>query len=75
MLITENKSFQLDKTADCAAICFANGGKIGIAHIGWRDCAFLDRENVGEFNSSNPEIFIGPFMHSFEIQKIFVLIQ
>ncbi len=72
-LITENKSFQLGiKTADCAAICFANGGKIGIAHIGWRGlCLSLIEKMLGEFNSSNPEIFIGPFMHSFEIQKDF----
>ena len=72
-LMTKNKNFLLGiKTADCAAICFTDGEKIGIAHIGWRGlCLSLIEKMLAEFISSKLNIFIGPFNHSFEIKKDF----
>lgn len=72
-LITKNKSFHLGiKTADCAAICFTDGEKIGIAHIGWRGLCFsLIEKMLEKFNQKNLRVFIGPFYHSFEIKKDF----
>jgi copper oxidase (laccase) domain-containing protein len=56
------------RTADCAAICFQDSEKIGIAHVGWRGlCAGLIQKMLKEFN--NPEIVVGPCIEEFEIQK------
>ena len=72
-LITRNKNIKLGiKTADCAPVCFSDGEKIGIAHIGWRGlCLSLIEKMVSNFNIENLEVFVGPCMHSFEIQRDF----
>ncbi len=72
-LITRNKNFSLGiRTADCAPICFSDGEKIGIAHIGWRGlCLGLIEKMLKEFDSTDLQIFVGPFMYSFEIKKDF----
>ncbi len=72
-LITKNKKVLLGiKTADCAPICFSDGEKIGIAHIGWRGlCLSLIEKMLKEFYSKDLSIFVGPFNHSFEIKKDF----
>jgi copper oxidase (laccase) domain-containing protein len=71
-LITKDKFFLGIRTADCAPVCFDDGGKIGIAHIGWRGlCLGLIEKMLKEFNQENLHIFVGPFMYSFEIKKDF----
>ena len=72
-LITKNKTLSLGiKTADCAIICFTDNEKIGIAHIGWRGlCLSLTEKILAKFNRANLQVFVGPFMHSFEIKKDF----
>jgi|ERR1035437_2752065 copper oxidase (laccase) domain-containing protein len=72
-LITKDKKFSLGiRTADCAAVCFSDGEKIGIAHIGWRGlCLGLIEKMLKEFNQENLHVFVGPFVHSFEIKKDF----
>lgn len=72
-LITESREFSLGiKTADCASICFSDGKKIGIAHIGWRGlCLGLIEKMLTHFDTANLSIYVAPFLHSFEIQKDF----
>jgi len=72
-LITGNKSFVLGiKTADCAPICFSDGEMIGIAHVGWRGlCLSLVEKMTAKFKVKKLHIFVGPFIHSFEIKKDF----
>lgn len=72
-LITKNKTLSLGvKTADCAIICFTDGEKIGIAHVGWRGlCLSLTEKMLARFNRENLHVFVGPFIHSFEIKKDF----
>jgi copper oxidase (laccase) domain-containing protein len=58
------------RTADCAAVCFCDRRKIGIAHAGWRGAAAgILGKMATEFR--NPEIFVAPFLPRFEIQKDF----
>lgn len=70
-LITSNKKFKFGvKTADCASVCIGDGQKIGIIHIGWRGlCNGLYEKVTDLFDKNNLEIYVGPFLHSFEIQK------
>ncbi len=70
-VVTKNKTFSLGiKTADCAIVCFADDEKIGIAHVGWRGlCLSLTEEMLNKFSHENLRVFVGPFMHSFEIKK------
>src|SRR3989339_1770407 len=70
-LVTSSKGFKLGiKTADCASICIGDGKKISIIHIGWRGlCSGLYEKVIGLFKSENLEIYVGPFLHSFQIQK------
>lgn len=70
-LITANRSLSLGiKTADCAPICFSDGTTIGIAHIGWRGlCAGLVEKMLERFNADQLSMYVGPFLHSFEIQR------
>ena len=70
-LITSNKEFKLGvKTADCVSICIGDSDMIGIIHIGWRGlCNGLYEKTILSFNRKNLEIFVGPFLHSFQIQK------
>lgn len=72
-LITGNHDFRLGiTTADCAPICFGDRERIGIAHVGWRGlCLGLTEKMLLNFEASNLKIFVGPFLHSFEIQKDF----
>lgn len=72
-LVTENHDLSLGiRTADCAPICFSDGKKIGIAHIGWRGlCLGLIEKMLVQFDSRPLSIYVGPFLHSFEIQKDF----
>ena len=70
-LITESGAFPLGiKTADCAPICFTDGKKIGIAHIGWRGlCDGLVEKMLGNFDAKMLSVYVAPFLHSFEIKK------
>jgi hypothetical protein len=70
-LITSNKNFKLGvKTADCASVCVGDGQKIGIIHVGWRGlCNGLYEKVTNLFDKNNLEIYVGPFLHSFQIQK------
>jgi copper oxidase (laccase) domain-containing protein len=72
-LVTANRAFSLGmRTADCAAICFGDGEKIGVAHAGWRGlCLGMVEKMLGHFSSSTVTIYVAPFLHSFEIQKDF----
>jgi polyphenol oxidase len=72
-LITRNRRFSLGiKTADCAPICFSDGNKIGIAHVGWRGlCLGLIEKMLTNFDATNLSLYVAPFLHSFEIQKDF----
>ena len=72
-LITENRALTLGiTTADCAPVCFSDGTRIGIAHIGWRGlCLGLAEKMFAQFDTQNLSVYVGPFLHSFEIQKDF----
>lgn len=72
-LLTENHEISLGiKTADCAPICFADGGAIGIAHVGWRGlCLGLVEKMLTRFDIATLSVYVAPFLHSFEIQKDF----
>lgn len=72
-LITSNKNFSLGiKTADCVPVSLTDGEKIGIAHIGWRGlCSDLYEKVSSLFKIENLEVHVGPFLHSFIIQKDF----
>ncbi len=70
-MITENPQLILGiATADCAPVAFweKNGRRWGIAHLGWRGLvAGLGQKMLSNFQA--PQIFIGPFLERFEIQK------
>ena len=70
-VITSHKNFSLGiRTADCAPICFSDGAKIGIAHVGWRGlCLNLIEKMLTEFNTTQLEVYVGPRLNCFEIQK------
>jgi len=70
-LVTQNRELSLAiKTADCAPICFGDGRKIGIAHVGWRGlCLQLIEKMLIEFDSKKLEVYVGPRLDIFEIQK------
>lgn len=70
-LITLKRGISLGiTTADCVAVCFGNDTKIAIAHIGWRGlCLGLIEKMLGEFDTNALEVFVGPHLHVFEIQK------
>lgn len=72
-LFTKNKNFKLGiKTADCATVCYGDGEVIGIAHIGWPGlCTDLNYKMLKKFGEDHLSIFIGPFIHRFEIKKDF----
>ena len=60
------------RTRDCAPICFGDGKRIGIAHIGWQGFSMgLVEKTLQYFNPETLVVYVGPFMHSFEIQKDF----
>jgi len=70
-VFTKNINFKLGiKTADCAPVCYGDGATIGIAHLGWRGLyTNLNSDMIKNFNISNLSIYIGPFIHKFEIKK------
>lgn len=72
-LITKNRELILGiRTADCAPICFGDGEKIAIIHVGWRGlCAEIIEKMLSHFDVSSLEVYVGPFLHIFEIKKDF----
>ena len=68
-----NKGFLIGmRTRDCAPVCFSDGEKIAIAHIGWQGFSMgLLEKTLAYFDPENVIIYVGPFMHSFEIKKDF----
>lgn len=72
-LITDNRNLTLGiKTADCAPICLSDEERIGIAHIGWRGlCLGLVENMLTYFNAEDLQVYVGPFLNSFEVQKDF----
>ncbi len=58
------------KTADCTAITFIDKKYYWIIHAGWRWWINWIIEKMLE-RFDNPEIFVAPFLKSFEIQKDF----
>ncbi len=71
--VTTNKDITLAiRTRDCAPICFSDGKKIGIAHVGWQGYALgLTEKTLGYFDLENLVVYVGPFLNSFEIKKDF----
>ncbi|MCX6713334.1 MAG: polyphenol oxidase family protein [Candidatus Vogelbacteria bacterium] len=71
-LVTENKELTLGiRTADCAPVCMSDGEKIAIVHVGWRGlCGSIIEEALKNFEVT-PSVYVGPFLHSFDIQKDF----
>lgn len=69
--ITENHNLSLGiRTADCAAICLSDGKKVGIAHVGWRGlCLGFIEKVITHFDTSALDVYVAPFLHSFEIQR------
>lgn len=59
------------RTADCAPICLWDNEKFGIVHAGWRGTINGAVENLlSQFElSSNLNVWIGPILPRFEIQK------
>ena len=58
------------KTADCSAIVFYDEKNYWIIHAGWRWWVnWIIEKMLKKFD--NPEIFVAPFLKSFEIQKDF----
>ena len=72
-LITDKRNLTLGiKTADCAPICFSDKERIGIAHIGWRGlCLGLIEKVLTNFNTEDLQMYVGPFLNSFEVQRDF----
>jgi YfiH family protein len=72
-LISNNLSLTLGiATADCAPVCFFDGKRMGIAHVGWRGfCDGMIEKMLSYFDTKDLEVYVGPFLHSFEIKKDF----
>lgn len=72
-LVSDNLSLTLGiATADCAPVCFFDGKRMGIAHVGWRGfCEGMIEKMLAYFDANNLEIYVGPFMHNFEVKKDF----
>ena len=58
------------RTADCSAIVFYDEKNYWVIHAGWRGWVNWIIEKMLE-KFENPEIFVAPFLKSFEIQKDF----
>ena len=72
-VFTENKDMVLGiGTRDCAPICMTDGDRIGIVHVGWKGLVngIFDKM-ASNFNGMNLIVYVGPFLHSFEIQRDF----
>lgn len=72
-LMTENRNLLLGiRTADCAPVCLSDGKMTGIAHVGWRGlCSGLVEKMLGQFDRATLDVYVAPFLHSFEIQRDF----
>jgi copper oxidase (laccase) domain-containing protein len=72
-LLTEDRSISLGiRTSDCAAICFSDGKKIGVIHVGWRGIVNgIIYKALDFFDKENLVIYVSPFLHSFEIKRDF----
>lgn len=72
-LVTERQGLLLGvHTRDCAPVCFSDGKKFAVAHVGWRGlCGGIIEAVMMHFDSQKTEVFIGPHLHTFEIQKDF----
>lgn len=71
-LYTKQKDITLAiGTSDCAPICFISKNQIGILHAGWRGALSGIIEKMLEFFSEKPIVYVGPFLHEFEIRKDF----
>lgn len=70
-IVTENRALKLGVyTADCAPVCFSDGVRLGIAHVGWPGlCLGLAEKTLKGFDQDTVEIYVGPHLHVFEIQK------
>ncbi len=71
--VTENKNVSLGvATKDCAPICIGDGKKIAIAHVGWQGFSLgLTEKVLSYFEKEDAVVYVGPFLHSFEIQRDF----
>lgn len=72
-LFTSNPDLVLGiYTADCIPICIADRTSVGIVHAGWRGlCSGIVEEGMRYFNKEELEIFVGPHISSFSIQRDF----
>ncbi len=71
-VFSRDKKFVLGvKTADCAPITFYDGEKFGIAHAGWRGLCDGILDEFKDLFQAEAEIFVGPFLPRFEIQRDF----
>lgn len=72
---TTNSVFKLGvRTADCAPLVFWEGEKFGVVHAGWRGLVNgIIEKMLDEFES--PQIWAGPLLPKFEIQKDFCYAQ
>ena len=72
-LVTTNMELTLGiHTRDCAPICFADGERIATAHVGWHGlCGGIIENVLRVMEKKNLEVFVGPHLHAFEIQKDF----
>lgn len=58
------------KTADCAPIVSWEEDRFGLLHAGWRGFVNGITENMLDV-FKNPQVFVGPFLPQFEIQRDF----
>jgi len=68
---TESSSLILGvTTADCAPICFSDGSRVGIAHVGWRGLAAGMIPNMlKQFSVDQLQVYVGPHLHQFEVRR------
>lgn len=69
-LVTTRKNTGLiSYGADCALVAFWDKDTIGVCHAGWRGFVNGMFDMMLGYFKKDPHVFIGPFLHSFEIQK------
>ena len=69
---TRDPRFKLGiRTADCAPIAFWDGERFGIVHAGWRGLVGGICENMLEVFGVCVNVFVGPILPRFEIQRDF----
>lgn len=70
-VITSIKNLKIGVlSADCAAICLADGEKVAAIHAGWRgSCSGIIEKALSEFNRNKIEIWVAPMIEEFEIQR------